>query len=143
MLLWHFRYISAKVYFTCISQFPSLSLLLKLVYCLSSQLTTLHNFLKVNNEPLCMHILHLKLNWVGQSPYPPPPQPPTPCWFSLNNLETVKAATLAFCNISLKTSESNFVSLTPPSFQILGKTQTRILPRVTPEPVMILTWNLD
>ena len=80
-----------------------------------------------------------KIKLRGQSPYPPPPQPPTPCWFSLNNLETVKAATLAFCNISLKTSESNFVSLTPPSFQILGKTQTRILPRVTPEPVMILT----
>ena len=24
---------------------------------------------------------------------------PSPCWFSLNNLETVKAVTLAFCNI--------------------------------------------
>ena len=25
--------------------------------------------------------------------------PPPPCWFSLNNSETVKAVTLAFCNI--------------------------------------------
>ena len=25
--------------------------------------------------------------------------PPTPCWFSLNKSETVKAVTLAFCSI--------------------------------------------
>ena len=28
-----------------------------------------------------------------------PPPPPSPCWFSLNNTEMVKAITLAFCSI--------------------------------------------
>ena len=31
---------------------------------------------------------------------PPAPQPPA-CWFSLNNSETVKAITMAFCNIQI------------------------------------------
>ena len=82
-----------------------------------------------------------------------------PCWFSLNNSETVKAVTLAFCsisNISVETFVSNFVSLTCPSLEILGKTQIGVFPIsrflvnplwkktvITPEPVMILTWNLD
>ena len=46
--------------------------------------------------------------------------------FSLNNSETVKAVTLAFCSIQyflLKTFALNVVSLTHPSLQTLGKTQ--------------------
>ena len=47
-----------------------------------------------------------------------------PCWFSLNNLEMVKAAALAFAvfsNILLETFVPNLVFLTRPSLQILGK----------------------
>ena len=43
---------------------------------------------------------------------------PPPCWFSLNNLETVEGVTLAFAafsNNSTKTSVSHLVSLTRPS----------------------------
>ena len=47
------------------------------------------------------------------------------CWFSLNNSETAKAATLAFCsNILFETFLSNLVFLSCPSLKILGKTQT-------------------
>ena len=54
-----------------------------------------------------------------------------PCWFSLNNSETVKAVTMtfaAFNNISLGSFVPTFVSLTCPSLQILSKTQTRVFP---------------
>ena len=54
------------------------------------------------------------------------------CWFFLNNSKTVKAVTLenfAACSkISLETSMPNLVSLTCPSLQILGKTQTGVSP---------------
>ena len=62
----------------------------------------------------------------------------------------VKAA--AFCNILLETFEPNLVSLTRPTFQILGKTQMGVFQiygflvnplkkkiLMTPESVMILT----
>ena len=56
---------------------------------------------------------------------------PSPSWFSLNNS---------------KTFVPNLVSITCPSLQILGKTHTGVFPIsgfLIPEPVMILTWNLD
>ena len=43
-----------------------------------------------------------------------------PCWFSLNNSETVKAVTLAFSSIQ-ENFLPNLVTLTCPSPQILGK----------------------
>ena len=52
-------------------------------------------------------------------------------WFSLTNSETVKAITLAFAtsiNVSLETFMPSLVSLTRPSLQILGKTQTGVFP---------------
>ena len=55
----------------------------------------------------------------------------TLCWFSLNNSETVKAVTCHFAifsNISLETFMPNLVSLTRPSLQILGITQTGVFP---------------
>ena len=82
----------------------------------------------------------------------------TPCWFFVNNSETIKAETLAFgsIHISLETFVSTFVVLTRPNLQIFSKTETdryfqflnfwsipykKIV--VNPEPMMILTWNLD
>ena len=53
----------------------------------------------------------------------------TPCWFSFNNSETVKAVNLVFealHKFSLETFMPNLVSLTCPSLQILDKTQTGI-----------------
>ena len=53
------------------------------------------------------------------------------CWFSLNNSKAVKGVTLlfaAFSNILLETSVPNLVSLTHPSLQILGKSQTGVFP---------------
>ena len=55
----------------------------------------------------------------------------TPLLFSLNNSETVKAVTLAFCTFSnflLETFAPNLVSLTCPSLQILRRTQTGVFP---------------
>ena len=55
--------------------------------------------------------------------------PSPPCWFSLNNSETVKAVTLpfaAFSDILLEIFVPNLVSLTSSSLQILGKTQTGV-----------------
>ena len=45
-------------------------------------------------------LLFLTLIWVevGVVLPPPPPPPPYPCWFSLNNPETVQAVTLPFCS---------------------------------------------
>ena len=40
---------------------------------------------------------------------------PSPCWYFLNNSETVKAITLAFCSIRLATFVLNLVFLTRPS----------------------------
>ena len=93
-------------------------------------------------------MLSLTLIWVGVDNF-------TPCWFSLNNSEKVKAVTLAFpvfSNISLEKFVPNLVSLTRPSLQILNNTQTGILPIsgfldnplktklvTTPEQAMILT----
>ena len=57
--------------------------------------------------------------------------PPPPSWFSLNNSKTIKAITLnfaAFSNILLKTFVPYLVSITRSSLQILGKTQTGVLP---------------
>ena len=57
---------------------------------------------------------------------------PPPSWFSLNNSKTVKAVILEFCsiqcNILSETFMPNFVSITRPSLQILGKTQTLVFP---------------
>ena len=66
----------------------------------------------------------LILIWVGDNFIPH-------CWSSLNNSETVKALTLAFWSISrisLETFVSNLVSLTYPSLQIFGQTQTEVFP---------------
>ena len=52
-------------------------------------------------------------------------------WFSLINSETVKAVTRAFAtsiNVSLETFMPSLVSLTRPSLQILGETQTGVFP---------------
>ena len=68
----------------------------------------------------------LILIWVGDNFIPLPH-----CWSSLNNSETVKALTLAFWSInriSLETFVSNLVSLTYPSLQIFGQTQTEVFP---------------
>ena len=49
-----------------------------------------------------------------------------PSWCQLNNSETLKTVTPTFCSIqyiSLVTSTPNFVSLTCPSLEILGKSQ--------------------
>ena len=58
----------------------------------------------------------------------PPPPPPL-------SLKTVKAVTLAFCSIQLQHSVTllqtfmpSLVSITRPSLQILGKTQTGVFP---------------
>ena len=54
-----------------------------------------------------------------------------PCWFFLNNSETVQGVTLAnaaFSNILLETFMPNLVFLICPSVQILGKTQTGVFP---------------
>lgn len=48
----------------------------------------------------------------------------TPCWLSLNNLETVKAVTLPPHNYHFKTSMLNLVSLTCSRCRILHKIQT-------------------
>ena len=81
---------------------------------------------------------------------------PSPCWFSLNNSETVK---LINYPVILQHSVTfywpflrNFVSLNRPTLQILGKTQTGVFPISgflvnhlykkivrTPAPVTILT----
>ena len=55
------------------------------------------------------------------------PPPPPLCWFFLNNLEAVKPYSYNPC-ISLETSVPNLVSLTRPSLQVLGKTQTAVFP---------------
>ena len=73
-----------------------------------------------------MSLLFLTLIRVGGWRVILPPLPHS-CWFSLNNLETVKAVTLAFAvfsSILLETFIPNLVSLTSSSLQILGKTQT-------------------
>ena len=49
---------------------------------------------------------------------------PPPCWFSLNNSETVKAVTLAFCSIqyiALETFVPNLVSITRPQSADIGQ----------------------
>ena len=70
--------------------------------------------------------------------------PPLPCWFSLNNSKTVKAATLALCCIQYSylaqvTRYWAWVSLI--SGFLVNPLQTKIV--ITPQPVMLLTWNLD
>ena len=62
----------------------------------------------------------------------------------------------AFSNILLQTFVRNLVFLASPSLQIMSKTQTGVFPIsrylvnplskvivINPEPVMIMTWNLD
>ena len=83
----------------------------------------------------------------------------TPCWFSLNNSETVKAATLALCNFQwhfIRDVRAKFGILYSPQSPDIGQNSERGIPIsrflvnplekeivITPEPVMILTWDLD
>ena len=73
-----------------------------------------------------------------------------------NSKICVTLAFAAFSNISLERFAPTLVSLTRPSLQILGKTQTELFPisgflvnslwkkiALIPEPVMILARNLD
>ena len=69
---------------------------------------------------------------------------PLPCWFSLYNSETVKAATLALCSIQYSylaqvTRYWAWVFLI--SGFLVNPLQTKIV--ITLQPVMLLTWNLD
>ena len=59
-----------------------------------------HQMVLVARKKL-MIVLTLTFVW-GRSNFSP--TSPSPCWFSLNNSETVKAVALAFCGI-----QSNFV----------------------------------
>ena len=83
----------------------------------------------------------------------------TPCWFSFNNSETVKAVTLAFCRIQQHFVRYIFAKFGIPmslqsadfgenservisNFRISGQSLTKEIV-ITPEPVTTLTWNLD
>ena len=97
---------------------------------------------------------NLTLTWVRERGVYPPL-----CWFFLDKSETVNAVThhfSAFSNILKETFLINFASLTTPCVQILDKTQMEkflisgflvdlLLKKIviTPEPVMILIWDLD
>ena len=48
------------------------------------------------------------------------------CWFSLNNLETVKAVTLTFCSIQKHSIWDIRGKFGCPSLQIVDKTQTAV-----------------
>ena len=84
-----------------------------------------HNF-KDSINLLCS--CKLTLIWRGREVILTPSPPGLSCWFSLNNSETIKTVTLAFCSISLEIPVPNLVSITRPSFQTLGKTQARVFP---------------
>ena len=75
---------------------------------------------ELNRSEAPTNIPVLNLNLVGERYFHLPP-----CWFSLNNSETVKALNLAFCssNFSLET----FKPLTSPGLQILDTTHTEFL----------------
>ena len=68
--------------------------------------------LQNSHENTCVRTTFLTLIWVRGAILPPPPLPHL-SWFSLNNSETIKAATLAcaaFSNISLGKYPPNFQS---------------------------------
>ena len=71
-----------------------------------------------------------------------------PCWFSLSNSETVKAVTLAFCSIQLHFVRNIRAKFDIPNLSDIGKYPEGGISEykkivITPEPVMILTLNVD
>ena len=88
--------------------------------------TEFDNFIQVLGKVLYSYaICALTFIWVGGGGNF------TPCWFSLNGSEMVKALTVpfvAFSNILLEMFVPDLVFLTRPSLQILGKTQTWVFP---------------
>ena len=113
----------------------------------------LSTYLKTGNTPKNIDYTHLS-NIVKKIILPPP------CWFSLNNSETVEAVTLVFCSIEyhfIRDIQAKFGIPNLPhipdigqntaggisDFQISGQSLLKVKVAITPEPMMTLTWNLD